>query len=245
VRRYDFLVHYAARRYSNSPEPVEELTQAGYVGLLKAITNFNTALGPGFTAYAVPCITGETKRHFRDKRWQIHVRRTAQELRTDMTKTRAELTQQLSRVPTDQEVAEHLGLDTGQLEEARRAQAAFQALSLDAPLFADPDASTLGDLLPSEENPLETSLGMNAVWAHLPELPQREQRILAMRFYGNMTQNQIGHELGLSQMHVSRLLTHALTHLRSQILGSDPPRPITDRPNRSQAHAARTAELQR
>ena len=228
VRRYDFLVHHTAMRYSNSPEPVEELLQAGYIGLLKAINNFDAARGPGLAAYAYPCVTGEVKRHFRDKRWQVHVRRSAQELRTDMAKTRADLTQQLSRIPTDAEVGEHLGLDTGQLEEAHRAQAAFQAISLDAPMSADPDASTLGDLLASDDTQLETSLGMDAVWAHLPDLPPREQRILAMRFYGNMTQEQIGHELGLSQMHISRLLTHALTYLRSQILGSDPPFPIID-----------------
>jgi RNA polymerase sigma-B factor len=230
VRRYDFLVHNAAMRYSNSPEPVEDLTQAGYIGLLKAINNFDATLGPGLTAYAIPCITGEIKRHFRDKRWQVHVRRSAQELRSGMAKARDELTQRLSRIPTDQEIGEHLGLDTGQLHEAHRAQAAFQAVSLDAPLSADPDACTRGDLLASEDTQLETCLGMDAVWAHLPELPPREQHLLAMRFYGNMTQSQIGHELGLSQMHVSRLLTHALTYLRNRILGSDPPPPIADRP---------------
>jgi hypothetical protein len=126
-------------------------------------------------------------------------------------------------------------MDTGQLHEAHRAQAAFQAISLDAPLSADPDASTRGDLLASEDTQLETCLGMDAVWAHLPELPPREQHLLAMRFYGNMTQSQIGHELGLSQMHVSRLLTHALSYLREQILGPDhaqripdPPEPLPD-----------------
>jgi RNA polymerase sigma-B factor len=229
VRRYAFLVHNAARRYGNSPEPVEELTQAGYIGLLNAINRFDATRGAELTAYAVPCITGEIKRHFRDKRWQVHVRRGAQELRADMTKTREELTHKRSRIPTDQEVGDHLGLDTGQLQEARRAEAAFQAMSLNAPLSAEPDAFTLAELLGGDDPQLETSLGMEAVWAHLSELPRREQRLLAMRFYGNMTQSQIGQQLGIPQMHVSRLLAHALSYLRDQILSPsypDTPQPL-------------------
>jgi RNA polymerase sigma-B factor len=190
----------------------------GYIGLLKAINRFDAARGAELAAYAVPCITGEIKRHFRDKRWQIHVRREAQKLQADMSRARDDLTQEMSRVPSDQEVGEHLGLDAGQLQEAHRAQAAFQAVSLNAPLSADPDAATLAELLGSDDPRLETSLGMQAVWAHIHELPRREQHLLAMRFYGNMTQSQIGQQLGMSQMHVSRLLAHALAYLRDQIL---------------------------
>jgi RNA polymerase sigma-B factor len=233
VSRYGFLVRSAAMRYRNSPEPVEDLIQAGYVGLLNAINNFDATRGRELTAYAVPCISGEIKRHFRDKRWQIHVCRSAQELRAEMTKTREELTQQLSRIPTDQEIGEHLGLDVEELQEAQRAEAAFQAISLNAPLSADPDASTLADLLGNEDTRLETSLSMDAVWAHLHELPQREQHLLTMRFYGNMTQRQIGQAFGISQMHVSRLLTHALSYLREQILGPDHAQHIPDTSNLS------------
>jgi RNA polymerase sigma factor (sigma-70 family) len=111
----------------------------------------------------------------------------------------------------------------------RRAEAAFQAMSLNAPLSAEPDASTLAELLGGNDPQLETSLGMEAVWAHLPELPRREQRLLAMRFYGNMTQSQIGQQLGIPQMHVSRLLAHALSYLRDQILSPS----YADTPQRS------------
>jgi RNA polymerase sigma-B factor len=226
VSRYDGLVRHAAMRYRNSPEPLEELLQAGYVGLIKAINYFDATLGPDLKAYALPCISGEIKRHFRDRRWQVHVRRSAKELRADMVKTRAELTQQLCRIPTDQEIGAHLGLGTDDLVDAHRADAAFQAMSLDAPLSADPAAATLGDLLGSDDPDLDTTLNMDAVWAHMGELPEREQHLLTMRFYGNMTQAQIGQELGISQMHVSRLLTHALTYLRDRILGHDGAQPI-------------------
>jgi RNA polymerase sigma-B factor len=227
VSRYDFLVRHAAMRYRSSPEPLEELFQAGYVGLIKAINYFDVTLGPDLKAYALPCISGELKRHFRDKRWQVHVRRSAKELRTDMVKARAELTQQLSRIPTDQEIGKHLGLGPEDLLDAHRADAAFQALSLDAPVSpVDPAAATLGDLLGSDDPDLDTTLSMDAVWTHLGELPEREQHLVTMRFYGNMTQAQIGQELGISQMHVSRLLTHALTYLRDRILGQDGAQPV-------------------
>jgi RNA polymerase sigma-B factor len=227
VSRYDFLVHHAAMRYRNSPEPREELLQAGYVGLIKAINYFDPTLGPDLKAYALPCISGELKRHFRDKRWQVHVRRSAKELRAAMVKARTELTQQLSRIPTDQEIGEYLGLGPEDLLDAHRADAAFQAVSLDAPVSpVDPAAATLGDLLGGEDPDLDTTLSMNAVWTHLGELPEREQHLVTMRFYGNMTQAQIGQEFGISQMHVSRLLTHALTYLRDRILGHGGAQPV-------------------
>jgi RNA polymerase sigma-B factor len=227
VSRYNFLVHHAAMRYRNSPEPREELLQAGYVGLIKAINYFDPTLGPDLKAYALPCISGELKRHFRDKRWQVHVRRSAKELRAAMVKARAELTQQLSRIPTDQEIGEYLGLGPEDLLDAHRADAAFQAVSLDAPVSpVDPAAATLGDLLGGEDPDLDTTLSMDAVWTHLGELPEREQHLVTMRFYGNMTQAQIGQEFGISQMHVSRLLTHALTYLRDRILGQGGAQPV-------------------
>jgi RNA polymerase sigma-B factor len=162
VRRYDFLVHHAARHYGKTPEPVEELIQAGYVGLVKAINRFDATRGTGLSAYAEPCITGEIKRHFRDKRWQIHVRRGAQELRAEMVTAREELTQQLGRIPADQEVAAHLGLDAEEQQEAHRAQAAFQAMSLNAPLSAGPDAPTFAELLGSDDP------GWMTAWAWKP-----------------------------------------------------------------------------
>jgi RNA polymerase sigma-B factor len=221
VSRYQALVRSCVLRYRDSPEPHEELMQVGYVGLLKAINNFDPEIGGSLAAYAQPCISGEIKRHFRDKRWQVHVRRSAQELRLEIRNSRGELAQRLSRTPTDQELAEYLGITAADLLDAQRADLAFQASSLDAPLSEGADAGTLADVLGCEDPHIETALEMDAVWAHLGELPEREQNLLLMRFYGNMTQTEIGDELGISQMHVSRLLAHALGYLRERILGPD------------------------
>jgi RNA polymerase sigma-B factor len=222
VKRYQALVRSCVLRYRDSPEPTEELMQVGYVGLLKAINNFDPAIGGILAAYASPCISGEIKRHFRDKRWQVHVRRSAQELRLEIRKAKGELAQELSRTPTDAELAEHLGISAADLLDAQRADLAFQASSLDAPLTDGNDAGTLADVLGAEDPNIETTLEMDAVWSHLSELPEREQNLLLMRFYGNMTQTEIGDELGISQMHVSRLLSHALSYLRARMLETDP-----------------------
>jgi RNA polymerase sigma-B factor len=220
IERYQALVRSCVLRYRDSPEPTEELMQVGYVGLLKAINNFDPAIGGSLAAYAQPCVSGEIKRHFRDKRWQVHVRRSAQELRLEIRKARGELAQQLCRTPSDSELAEHLGISDADLLDAQRADLAFQASSIDAPLSESNDAGTLADVLGREDPNIETTLEMDAVWGHLSELPEREQNLLLMRFYGNMTQTEIGDELGISQMHVSRLLAHALSYLRERMLNS-------------------------
>jgi RNA polymerase sigma-B factor len=221
VHQYESLVRSCAQRYRHSPEPHEELMQVGYVGLLKAINNFDPELGSNLASYAQPCITGEIKRHFRDKRWHVHVKRSTQELRLELCRVRAELTQQLSRTPRDEELAERLGISNADLRDAQRADLAFQASSLDAPRSAGPDPGNLADLLGEDDPQLEHTLDMESVWAHWGDLPQREQRLLMMRFYGNMTQAEIGDRLGISQMHVSRLLASALAYLRGRVLGLD------------------------
>ena len=218
VRRYESLVRSCAQRYRQSPEPQEELMQVGYVGLLKAINNFNPALGSDLAAYARPCVTGEIKRHFRDKRWQVRVKRSAQELRLEMRRAKAELTQRLARAPRPAELAEHLGVTDEELRDAERADLVFQASSLDAPLSDGREAASLSDRLGEDDPLLEQVLDLEAVHAHWAELPLRQQRLLMMRFYGNMTQAEIGERLGISQMHVSRLLAAALSHLRERVL---------------------------
>jgi RNA polymerase sigma-B factor len=218
VRRYSGLVRACVRRYQNSPEPVEDLMQVGYVGLLKAINNYNPAFGNGLRAYAGPCITGEIKRHFRDKRWQLNVGRTAQELLLQMRGAEEELTQELGRTPTESELAARLGVTADEINEARQAGEAFSAHSLNAPLSSSRDDSAeLGDLLGGEDSGIDQVLSMEAVTRHWDELSAREQRILVLRFYGNLSQEEIGSRLGISQMHVSRLLARALAHLRSQL----------------------------
>jgi RNA polymerase sigma-B factor len=218
VARYQSLVRACVHRYRSGPESADDLMQVGYLGLLKAISRFDTEIGDSLAAYAQPTISGELKRHFRDKRWQVHVRRSTQELRLRVIAATADLTQRLARSPTDAELAAHLEVALEDVLEAQLAGAAFQASSLDTPLSADADSGSLADLIGEEDPGLEQTLDMQAVWTHLPELPEREQRLLMMRFYGNMTQSQIADRLGLSQMHVSRLLSHALGHLRERIM---------------------------
>jgi RNA polymerase sigma-B factor len=217
VTRYAGLVRSCAWRYRGSPEPDEDLLQVGYVGLLKAINNFDPRSGQSLSAYALPCVSGEIKRHFRDRRWQLRVRRQAQELLLEMRPAEEALTQQLGRTPDDSELARHLGVAVDDVLEARRAHLAFAAYSLDAPLSHDEEPALLADILGEDDPAIGHAVDIQAVRAHLDELPEREQRILMLRFYGNLTEKQIGARLGISQMHVSRLLERALAYLRSHI----------------------------
>src|ERR1700761_6274162 len=233
IGRYQKLVRSCVRPYQSSPESAEELMQVGYVGLLKAINNFDPDFGGSLSAYAQPCVSGEIKRHFRDKRWQIHVRRSAQELLLELRKVTEELTQQLGRAPEDAELLERLGVTTDDLQEARQADLVFSTYSLDAPLSDREDPALLADVLGDDDPGMDHTIDMESVSAHWEELPEREQRILVMRFYGNLTQTEIGERLGISQMHVSRLLARALSHLKAKLLDATDP---GDTP-----HAAATA----
>lgn len=219
VGRYRNLVWSCVMRYSRSPEPVEDLMQVGYVGLLKAINNFDPARGFSLSTYARPCIIGEIKKHFRDKSWQVHVERPLQELVLQVRDATRRLAQQLGRTPADAELASHLGVRDADIRDARRAELVLQPMSLDEPLGAPSGAASVADRIGEEDPQLKHMLGMRAVATHWGELPAREQTILALRFYGGMTQTQIGQQLGLSQMQVSRLLAHALGYLRPRVLG--------------------------
>jgi len=219
VARHRNLVRSCVQRYKRSPEPTEDLMQVGYVGLLKAINNFDPAVGGSLAAYAQPCISGEIKRHFRDKRWNVHVERSVQERVLQVREASRQLTQQLGRQPADAELAAHLGISDAELREARQADLVFQPVSLDAPLAGQPQAATLADVLGKEDPLVEQTVNMESVATHWGELPRREQKILMLRFYGDMTQAEIGKQLGISQMHVSRLLAHALGHLRKRLTG--------------------------
>jgi len=219
VVRYRWLVRSCVRRYLRSPEPAEDLMQVGYVGLLKAIGNFDPAICGSLAAYARPCISGELKRHFRDKRWQVHVKRSVKDLMLEAREATWQLAQELGRTPAESDLARHLGVSADELRHARRAELALQPSSLDAPLPGQPGMGTLADSLGEQDPRIEHVLDMNAVAAHWGELPPREQQILLMGFYGGMPQTEIGRRLGLSQMHVSRLRARALGYLRSRLLG--------------------------
>jgi RNA polymerase sigma-B factor len=222
VRRYTPLVRACVRQYRDNPESVEDLMQVGYVGLLKAIGGYDPAFGNGLRAYATPCISGEIKRHFRDKRWQVRVTRPLQELLLEMRGVTEDLTHELGRLPGEGELAERLGVSAEELREARRAADGFSALSLDAPVGDGEDSAQLGDLLGGDDAGFQQATDMDAVERHWNELPRREQRILIMRFYGNLTQEDIAQRLGISQMHVSRLQARGLAQLRERLLGGTP-----------------------
>jgi RNA polymerase sigma-B factor len=225
VTRYQGLVRSCVRPYWGGPVPIQDLMQVGYLGLLKAISHFDPAAGANLAAYARPCISGELKRYFRDKRWPLRVERPVQELVLRVRDATGPLAHQLGRTPTDSDLARHLGVSGDELQRARLAQLAFQPSSLDMPLAGQATTVTLADALGEEDPRLEHMLGMHAVAAHWGELPPREQQILIMDFHDGMTQAQIGQRLSISQMHVSRLRAHALGHLRVRLYGPEP-RPV-------------------
>jgi RNA polymerase sigma-B factor len=219
VTRHRALVYSCVRRYLGGPESAEDLVQVGYLGLVKAINNFDPAFGYGLSSYARTYILGEIKRHFRDKRWQLHVERPMQELVLHVRETTERLTHQFGRVPADAELAGDLEVSEADIREARRAELVLYPKSLDEPAASHGGPPALADLLGQDDPRLEHMLDMRAVVTHWGELPAREQQILALRFYGDMTQSQVGQHLGMSQMQVSRLLAHALGYLRPRVTG--------------------------
>jgi RNA polymerase sigma-B factor len=186
VTRYQWLVNACARRHRGSPELMEDLIQVGYVGLLKAINNFDPYRGVDLAAYARPTISGEIKRHFRDKRWQMHVTRTVQELRLEMRNATVELTQHLQRTPTDPEIARFLHISAESLTEVRGADRNFQPASLDAPVThgGSDSPGELSDLIRDLDTRLDRVIDMEALAGCWPQLPPAEQRALLLRFYG-------------------------------------------------------------
>jgi RNA polymerase sigma-B factor len=241
VTRYQGLVRSCVRPYWGGPVPTQDLMQVAYLGLLKAIGHFDSVAGASLAAYARPCISGELKRYFRDKRWPLRVERPVQELVLLVRDATGPLAQQLGRTPADSDLALHLGVSGEELQRARQAQLAFQPSSLDMPLAGHAATVTLADVLGAEDPRLEHMLGMHAVATHWGELPPREQQILIMDFLDGMTQAQIGQRLSISQMHVSRLRARALGHLRARLLGPEP-RPVPGTARRRQ-HPGRHATL--
>jgi RNA polymerase sigma-B factor len=208
------MVWSCVRRYRTGPESIEDLMQVGFVGLVKAINNFDPAFGRTLAAYAEPCISGEIKRYFRDGYSQIHVTRAVKELAAEIRAAIPRLAQDLGRTPSSPELARYLGVSDRELREAQVAELAFRPMSLEAPLSARLGAGNLADLLGADDPRMEHALGMRSVAAHWGELSAGEQQILLLRFYGDMTQDQIGRQLGISQMQVSRRLAHAIGYLR-------------------------------
>ncbi len=212
------MARYLARRYRNRGESLDDLVQVATVGLIKAVDGFDPGRGTTFGAYAVPTIIGEIKRYFRDKGWAIRVPRRLQELHLQIVNVVDPLTQRLGRAPTVTELAERLGTSEEHVIEGLACAPAYRALSLQAPAGADPEGATLADLLGTADPELEQVERREALRPLIAKLPVREQRIIAMRYFGNMTQSQIAAATGISQMHVSRLLGHSLRVLREELL---------------------------
>jgi RNA polymerase sigma-B factor len=215
------LVEYLARRFRNRGEPLDDLVQVATIGLIKSIDRFDTERGVEFSTYATPTIVGEIKRHFRDKGWAIRVPRRLQELKLALTKTTGELSQQLGRSPTVAELAERLGMSEEEVLEGLESANAYAAVSLDAPESSEEGGSAVSDTLGEYDEALDRVEYREALKPLLDQLPVREKKILMLRFFGNMTQSQIATQLGISQMHVSRLLARTLAQLREGLLHED------------------------
>jgi RNA polymerase sigma-B factor len=211
-----------ARRYRGRGEHLEDLEQVARLGLVKSIDRYDPERG-SFTAYAVITISGELKRHFRDRTWGVHVPRRVQDLSLEVGHASMLLTGTLSRTPTTGELADRLGVSEAAVLEAVESAAGYAPASLNAPVAED-GATEFGDLLGGVDADLESVTDKLTVTDLLLRMPARERRMLAMRFYGNRTQADIADELGISQMHVSRLLSRALTWLREAMLSDSPPR---------------------
>ncbi len=211
------LVEHCARRFSNRGEPHEDLVQVGTIGLIKAVDRFDTDRNVEFSTYATPTIIGEIKRYFRDKGWAIRVPRRLQELRMQITATTAELTQKLGHSPTVRELAEAIECSVEEIIEGLESSNAYSTLSLDASDNSDDGPPSILDRLGVDDENLAHVETRESIKPLLEGLDPREKRILLLRFFKNMTQSQIAEEIGVSQMHVSRLLTKTLTQLRASL----------------------------
>jgi RNA polymerase sigma-B factor len=218
IEQYLPLVRSLARRYSYRGELLEDLVQVGCIGLIKAIDRFDVDRGVELTTYATPNIIGEIKRHFRDKGWSVRVPRGLQELNVKLSRLIEDLTVQLERSPTIPELAKAAGVEEEEVLEALETGQAYTTLSLSAPAAGDENADldpleSLGE----EEVEYEVSENRAVLAPGLRVLDERERRILQLRFFEGLTQSQIAQEVGISQMHVSRLIRRSLEKVREEI----------------------------
>ncbi len=211
------LARHLAQRFHGRGEPLDDLTQIATVGLIKAIDRFDPEYGNDFAAYAVPTIVGEIKRHFRDRTWDIRVPRRLQELKLDINETSATLAQKLGRSPTVADIAEHMNRSEDEILEGLEGARAYSAVSLQTLVGSGIDGTELGDLFGVEDPDLALAEFRASLGPALDVLSEREQKIVILRFFGNLTQTQIAERVGISQMHVSRLLTKSLATLRGEL----------------------------
>ncbi|MWA09527.1 RNA polymerase sigma factor SigF [Streptomyces sp. BA2] len=214
------LVRYAAGRFRHRGDDMEDIVQVGTIGLIKAIDRFELSREVQFATFAVPYIVGEIKRFFRDTSWAVHVPRRLQEARVELAKATDELSTRLGRAPRVSELAELMDLTEDEVIEARTAANAYNSTSLDAAVHGDRDDSetALADFIGAEDPAMELVEDFHTLSPLLARLDERDRQILRMRFVDELTQSQIGEHLGVSQMHVSRLLSRTLSRLRDGML---------------------------
>jgi RNA polymerase sigma-B factor len=215
TERYRSLAAYLARKFAGRGEPIEDLQQVAMIGLLNAMNRFDPGREVKFSTYAAATIVGELKRHFRDKGWAVHVPRRLQELAVRLTTAVPELTGSLGRSPTVPELAAHLGVATDDVVEAMDAAQAYSTTSLEAP--AGGTGLSPMDTLSSDDRAMADAEDWAAIAPSIMTLPERERRVLYLRFFEGRTQSEIAAEIGVSQMHVSRILTSTLAKLREDI----------------------------
>jgi RNA polymerase sigma-B factor len=211
------LANHIARRFRNRGEPHDDLVQAARVGLVNAVNRFDPENGADFLAFAVPTMMGEVRRHFRDYGWAVKVPRRLKDLQGQIVKARGALSQDLNRAPTASEIANYLGIDRESVVEATIASSNYSTLSTDVQAGPDSEFRPIGDTIGDLDPNIDKVLSLATVRPLIAALPEREQRVLSLRFFDNMTQTQIAERMGYSQMHVSRLIAKALNTLRNQV----------------------------
>ncbi|ARH90108.1 RNA polymerase sigma factor SigF [Streptomyces sp. MOE7] len=214
------MVRYVARRYRNRGDDMEDIVQVGTIGLIKAIDRFDLTREVEFSTFAIPYILGEMKRFFRDTGWAVHVPRRLQELRSDLAKAKEQLHNKLDRDPTVRELSDHLNLSEDEVIEGIVAANGYTAGSLDTPTDSAPaeQSRTVADLIGEEDPAMEKVENLQTLAPLMEKLDAREHRLIELRFGQELTQAEIGAELGVSQMHVSRLLSRTLSKLRAGML---------------------------
>ena len=208
------LAEYLARRFNNRGEPLDDLVQVASTGLIKAVDRFEPERGLEFSTYATHTIVGELKRHFRDKGWAVRVPRRMQELHLRLTTLVSSLNQDLGRSPTIPEIAQAAGVSEEEVLEAMEAGQAYRFTSLDAPVPGEDAGGSLAASLGEEDDSMTGVEHRVALSPLIAKLPPRQQKILHLRFFEGLTQSEIASRLGISQMHVSRLLARSLAQLR-------------------------------
>lgn len=217
VRGYLPIAQHIARRFAGRGEPIDDLTQVATVGLINAIDRFTPGRGSDFFSFAVPTISGEVRRHFRDLGWSMRVPRRLKDLHVSINTAVSQLSQDLGRAPRPSEIAAQLDVPVAEVFEGLEASEAYRSTSLDEMLSSEQGSATVGELVGEADHELDRVEYRQALRPLLADLAERERTIVMLRFFGNLTQTQIADKVGISQMHVSRLLAQTLDRLRDRL----------------------------